>query len=132
MRDDKGRWLSGASGNPRGRPCNPIKQHLSDNAPALIQKAVELALAGDSAALKLCIDRLSPALRPTAAPVSVEIPEGASLTDTGRAIVGAAASGQIPADLAAQMVGAVASLARIAELDELLERIEKLEAAAND
>jgi hypothetical protein len=45
---------------------------LDGESEALTRKAIELALAGDTTALRLCIDRLLPTLRER--PVAVELP----------------------------------------------------------
>src|SRR5258708_18155878 len=64
-RDRSGRFLRGASGNPLGRPAGIMNQATRDaavllggEARALTRKAIELALAGELAALRLCIDRI--------------------------------------------------------------------------
>ncbi len=41
-----------------------LRELLLPHAPALIDKAVELALGGHIAALKLCLDRIIPSMRP--------------------------------------------------------------------
>jgi hypothetical protein len=51
-RDRHGRFVPGRSGNPAGRPL------LAGKGEALTPKAVELALAGGPAALRLCIQRM--------------------------------------------------------------------------
>jgi hypothetical protein len=64
-RKTRGRpFPKGQSGNPAGRPrgsSNPATRAaellLDGEATALTRKAVELALAGDQAALRLCLDR---------------------------------------------------------------------------
>jgi hypothetical protein len=64
----------GQSGNPAGRPKGSgdrrsgLRSLLDPHAPALIEKAVEMALSGDMAALKLCLDRCLPAYRQEQAP----------------------------------------------------------------
>ena len=59
----------GQSGNPTGRPPGTkdkrtaLRELLEPHAPALIEKAVSLALEGDITAIKICLDRLIPALK---------------------------------------------------------------------
>lgn len=62
-----GRWARGTSGNPAGRPVGSrnrstvfYEQLLNGQGEALFQKAIELALAGDATALRLCLERISP------------------------------------------------------------------------
>jgi hypothetical protein len=62
-----GRFTKGESGNPAGRPRGSrnavtlaAEAMLDGEAEALTRKAIDMALAGDTVALKLCIDRFSP------------------------------------------------------------------------
>jgi hypothetical protein len=83
-------FARGVSGNPAGRPpgarnrATEIAQALLDGeADALARKCIELALEGDRAALKLCLERLVPR-RPRA--VAVDLPAIASTADLAPAI----------------------------------------------
>ena len=61
------RGRPGQSGNPEGRPKGSrnvttlaLETLLDGQAAALTQKAIDLALSGDMAALRLCLDRILP------------------------------------------------------------------------
>jgi len=74
------------------------------------------------------LDRVIPPLKAVDAPLSLELPEG-GFTTQGRAIVASAASGEVSAQEAAQLVAAISNLARVEALDELVKRVERLEQA---
>jgi len=129
----------GKSGNPAGKPpgtlhraTQAVQVMLEGEAEALTRKAVEMALEGDTTALKLCLDRIAPAYKPSARPVMLDMPPPDNLTDTARAFVAAAARGDIPPDIAAQLVSAVASVARVEEMEQVKERLEALERAIRE
>lgn len=126
----------GQSGNPAGKPkgaknkSTAMAQALFDGeAETLTRKIIELAKNGDMQALRVCVDRLCPPMKAQAAPIQVEIPESDSISDIAKFLINAAAKGQLPPDVAAQLVSAVGTLARVVEVDELKERMAALEAA---
>lgn len=138
-RKQDGRFLQGQSGNPAGKPpgtlhraTQAVQVMLEGEAEALTRKAVEMALEGDTTALKLCLDRIAPAYKPSARPVMLDMPPPDNLTDTARAFVAAAARGDIPPDIAAQLVSAVASVARVEEIEQVKHRLEALERAIRE
>jgi hypothetical protein len=52
VRDRRGQFMRGRSGNPAGRLL------LAGEGEALTRKAVEMALAGDPTAMRLCLERI--------------------------------------------------------------------------
>ncbi|WP_141103610.1 DUF5681 domain-containing protein [Cobetia sp. QF-1] len=130
MSANKRSFKPGQSGNPAGRPSAGamlVRKALQGSSQELIDKAIALALEGDTVALRLCIERLTPPIKASAERVTFDIPEDAGLAGTSRAIIAAAAAGQIPPDTASQLVTAMGQLSRQIEIDEISQRISQLE-----
>ena len=129
-------WPKGKSGNPAGRPKGipdkrtALRALLEPHAEDLIGKVVEMALAGETTALRLCLDRLIPPVKATDEAVTLGSLEG-SLSDQGRTILEAAAAGRITPDQASTLLQALAQQAKIIETVEFEERIKRLEEHAN-
>jgi hypothetical protein len=69
-RTSTGQFSKGYSGNQSGKPKGARNKNtlaaielLEGESQALSRKAIDLALAGDTAALKLCLERIVPAAR---------------------------------------------------------------------
>jgi hypothetical protein len=127
------RFQKGVSGNPAGKPRGArdkrteLRALLVPHAERLVKKAVELALAGDTTALRICIDRLLAPVKAKDEAVKVGKVTG-TLAEQGRAVLKAMAAGRITPEQASVIMGAVAAQARIVEVDELERRIAALEA----
>ena len=129
----RGRPFSpGNPGKPKGarhKATQAIQALLDGEGEALTRKAIELALAGDATALRLCMDRILPTLRER--PIAVELPP---LTGSQDAV---AASAALLATVAAGEIapGEARELGRLLELHlkavaqhELEVRLAELEA----
>lgn len=119
----------GQSGNPAGKkPGTKSKklQLLESHSKKLLQKLIDLALAGDATALRLCIDRLLPRLRPERSPIRVNT-NANDLVTQAEAIVQAALQGALPPDVARELTAALADVARLKEFTEIEGRIAALE-----
>lgn len=125
----------GESGNPAGRPPGirdkrtALRELLEPHAADLVAKAVEMALAGDGTALRICIDRLIPLIKARDEPVAVPALAG-SLSERGHAVLDAVARAELTPDQAATMLQALAAQARIVEVDEIERRVAALEQAS--
>jgi len=123
----------GQSGNPNGRPKGvrdkrtAARELLEPHIPDLVQKAVDMALQGDTVALRICIDRCIPALKTVEQTIDVELtPNGEPREMSGR-ILNRMYHGEIDPETAQKMINAIARKISIDELAELYERLELLE-----
>ena len=96
-RDESGQFIKGHSGNPVGRApgsrnhATVLTEQLFDGASgALANKAVQMALAGDAAALRLCIGRIIAPRRHR--PTSFALPALRSAADCAPAMAAIAAA----------------------------------------
>ena len=134
--EDRGRFRKGQSGNPAGRPpgvrnkaTETAEMLLDGEADALTRKAVELALDGDSTALRLCLERIIPPRR--GRPVRLGLPPvrtAADLGSTMAAITTAAAEGAITPGEAAELARVVEIFVRATETSDFERRLRQLEA----
>jgi hypothetical protein len=79
----------------------------------------------------LILERVLPPVKATEQAIELDLPEGGTLTTTGRAVLSAVASGDLAPSQGAALLGAIGSLARVIEIDELDARLTKLEEQQN-
>jgi len=131
-RGQRGRFAAGNSaspGRPHGRgPVAELRAALATDLDKIIGTLKAQALAGDAQAIRIILDRVLPALRPVDMPMTLALPVGGTLADQARAVVQAAADGDLAPSQAAQIVTALGGVAKIIETTELVARIEALEA----
>ena len=130
-----GHFQKGRSGNPAGCPRGSRNRStlaaeilLEGEAEALTRRAIELALEGDTTALKLCLERIVPQRKSRA--VCFDLPSIERVEDLGGAIgsvLQAASSGRLLLDEAAALVGMMESKRRVMETIDLEQRLRALE-----
>jgi hypothetical protein len=125
------RFGPGNPGRPRGsrnKATLTIEALLDGEAEKIGRKAIEKALDGDTAAIRLCLERIVPARRDPS--ISFPLPELKSAGDAVKAasaILAAVAAGEITPGEAAELGKLVESFARTIEVSELENRISRLE-----
>jgi len=129
------KFEKGQSGNPAGRKplsitATKVRKDLAENLPDILAKLVELAKDGDTAAIKLILDRVCPAIKPQALPVNLPIVE--SLAGQGQEVINATMSGKIPPDIGSQLITALSNQGKLVELQELADRLERIEKQLQD
>src|SRR5215217_9697095 len=128
-------FRKGQSGNPSGRQPGSrnkatlaVEALLDGEAEALTRKAVELALAGDITALRLCLDRLAPPRK--GRPITLAVGDVKSLNDLSAVqgeVVAALARGELTPEEAADVASVVEKLGQAWERRELEVRVRALE-----
>lgn len=136
MTRNNGRNTDGtfSKGNPGKKPGTRHKTTLAVQAlldgegEALTRKAVDLALAGDVTALRLCLERITPARKD--APVLFELPpmDGAACAAAAMGeILSSVASGGLTPGEASGLAGLVEAYRKALETTELEARLKVLE-----
>jgi hypothetical protein len=105
-----------------------VLELLEGQAEALTRRAVELALGGDTTALRLCLDRLAPPRKDN--PVQFALPQMTTARDAAEAaaaVLQAASEGELTPTEASQIRSLVDSYRRTLEVTELEARVAALE-----
>ncbi len=130
-RSADGTFTAGNAGRPKGarnRTTQAVMALLDGEADALSRKAIEMALAGDSVALRLCLDRLAPARKDS--PVQFPLPRMTTARDAAQAagaVLEAVSEGDLTPTEGAQVMALVDSYRRTLEVTELEARVAALE-----
>lgn len=137
-RSKDGKFKKGLSGNPKGKPKGArhavtvaAQNLLESESEALSRKAVEMALGGDTAALRLCLERILPVAkeRPITGYSMARLngPEDAmnALSDVTEKL----SEGQLIPSEAAAICNVLDHYRKHYETTEIEDRLRKLEAA---
>ena len=125
-----GRFRKGQSGNPAGRPLGArnattmaAEALLEGEAEKLTRKCIELAMDGDSTALRLCLERIYPARRDRAAPFALRpIHSARDAAEAQSDLADAVSSGIITPAEAGEISRILANAAKAYEIAEMAER----------
>jgi hypothetical protein len=134
-RKQDGRFPKGRSGNPRGKPKGARHRStlaaealLDGEAEALTRKAVEMALAGETTALRMCLDRVLPPRRER--PVNFKLPRLQAPGDAAEAMASltdAVAAAEITPGEAGELAKLVEAFVRALEASEFDQRLRSIE-----
>lgn len=130
----RGKWKTGESGNPNGRPPGTgeiakLRHSIAAHIPEIITQLVTKAKEGDAQASRLLLERVLPPIKPIEQPIALSLPDNEGLAAQGGAIIQAVATGILAPGQGAALLTGLSSLARIKEIDELEKRLTALEEA---
>jgi Family of unknown function (DUF5681) len=132
----QGKFAKGHSGNSAGKPRGArhyttrlAEALIEDESEKLVRKVIELAIAGEVAALKICLDRILPPRRDRSIHFKLRVgTNGDGLMASFDDVLKAVATGELTPAEAASVAGLIESRCRVFEHVELIGRIEALEA----
>jgi len=137
-----GQFVSGASGNPAGRPPgiadrrNRVAKAFDHEFDAIAAAIVEKAKAGDTSAAALYLSRVEPPLRPKAERVTFKLDPAAPFADQAGAVLLAVSQGDLDPDTAKMLIDCISAAASLrkfdsfeAELALMREQMERLATA---
>jgi hypothetical protein len=107
-----------------------VEALLDGEAKAIARKAVEKALEGDLAALRLCLERVLPPRRDR--PVVFDLPKIEGATDAlnaSSAVLTACAAGTLSPGEAVEIMGLISTHVRVLEMTDIEARLIALEKA---
>jgi hypothetical protein len=128
-------FRAGQSGNPAGKPLG-ARNHvtraaevlLEGEAEALTRKAIEMALAGDATALRLCLDRVLPPRK--GRPMRMALPpvtRAGDVTTALASVIDAMGAGAIAPEEAVTICGVIEAQRRAIETADLETRLRLIE-----
>lgn len=132
------RFQPGQSGNPRGRPVGSrnratiaAEAMIDKSGRNLTKKAIEMALAGDTTAMRLVLERLVPPRK--GSPTRFTLPHMSNAGDVRNAalaLVQAVANGELTPEEAGSISPLIDSARKAIEVDEIERRLAELERQA--
>jgi hypothetical protein len=131
-RNPDGTFAAGNPGRPQGsrhKATQATLQLLDGQAEQITQKALEMALEGDTTALRLCLERIAPPRKD--APVTFDLPPMQSAADAAQAagaVLNAVADGDLTPTEGAHIMALVETYRRTLETSSLEARVLALEA----
>ena len=130
-RNADGTFASGNPGRPNGsrhKATQAMLDLLDGQADQITQKAVAMALEGDTTALRLCLERITPPRKD--APVEFDLPKMEGADDAAKAaasILAAVSQGDLTPTEGAHVMALIETYRRTLETTEIEKRLTELE-----
>ncbi len=133
--DETGKFAAGNPGRPKGsrnKYLLAVEGLLEDEAVGLTRKAIELAIEGDTTALRLCLERIAPRKKDTVVSFKLPIMKNAhDAAESAQAVLQAVSESELTPLEAATIMNLIEGYRRLLELSEYEGRIKALERAVH-
>jgi hypothetical protein len=107
-----------------------VRELLEPHMDEIVERLVGMAKSGDASAMRLVVERLSPALKADGERVFIpELAEAKTIEGKAEAILNAVADGRVSAEAAAKLMSALEAYGRAVSVSEIEQRIAELEAS---
>ena len=123
-----GNKMGGRPKGARNKATLAVEKLLDGDAEAITQKAIDMALAGDGPAIRLCLERLLPARKDS--PVVFALPRIETAMDAvtaSSALLSAVATGEVTPEEAGKVMGLLTAHKQLVEVCDLETRLQRLE-----
>lgn len=130
-RNADGKFTFGNPGKPKGsrhKATQAVERILAGSGRELTKKALEMALSGDTTALRLCIERIAPVRRDN--PVEFDLPRMTNAAEAAKAasaVINAVSKAEITPLEGAAVMSLIESFRKTLETTDIEKRIKALE-----
>lgn len=126
-------YKPGQSGNPAGKKkgtkheSTRLREMFRTRSTELFNTAINLALDGDVAMIRLCIDKILPSMKPVTETIEAPLSSEGTLAEQAATLYRQAASGEVSLDVAVQLMNVLQGRIKIDEFSTIEARLAALE-----
>ena len=130
LRDERGRFVKGSVGNPKGRPvgasCRALRMARQAAEDVALPVLIEAAKGGDLDACRVLVGYGLPRQKPVSIPEPVSLPDTENLSDLIQALLKLVAAGEVSTSAAGEIATIIAAASKVDEVTQLREQVERL------
>ncbi|MDO6617443.1 DUF5681 domain-containing protein [Shewanella sp. 6_MG-2023] len=129
-RTSKGQFSKGCSGNLNGRPnsqSTEVREALKVHGQDIVDQLMIKVREGDTAAIKIALDRISPPLKPVTEPVKMNVEDTSDLVGIAKTIINEMLAGNIDANTASVFITQLKRIGGVVETDKYIKNVNEID-----